>query len=160
MKELKRGGNVFRVDIEQTKAYYQNNTVCECEDCQYLHANIRGRFPELEAFLAEFGLDITNFDEAGLPVELDGKYLYTFVGYTVCGAIRNLAEPDMELPNTDGLRIGVDRGFAFPNDQKGDYFSLSVLDVSLPCERAREHKPESWADSLRLKMKRVFGKHT
>ena len=159
MAVIKYDNYVFSVNVQQTKEYYQNNSVCECDYCQYLHSNIQGKYPELEVFLANFGIDITKFDEAG-PVELDGQYLYSFIGYTVCGKIVNISEQDIVLPGTDDIRIRVDTGYAFPNNQDSDYFSLTVFGVSLDCETAKESRTESLAESLRLKIKSLLGKRT
>ena len=159
MVEIARDNYIFSVDIQQTEKYYQSNSVCICDDCQYLHSNIRGKYPELEAFLSDFGIDVSNFDEAG-PIELDGSYLYTFIGYTVCGKIVNSAGNDIIIRGSNDIKIGVDPGFAFPNSQEGDYFSLMVFGVSLDCETAREFRKKTFTNSFRLKMKSLFGKHT
>lgn len=159
MVEIARDNYIFSVDIQQTEKYYQSNSVCKCDGCQYLHSNIRGKYPELEAFLSDFGIDVSNFDETG-PIELDGSYLYTFIGYTVCGKIVNSAGNDIIIRGSNDIKIGVDPGFAFPNSQEGDYFSLMVFGVSLDCETAREFRKKTFTNSFRLKMKSLFGKHT
>lgn len=154
MAEIKQDDYVFFVDVQKTKKYYQESQICTCDACQYLHSTIRGKYPELEAFLADFGIDIARFDEAA-SVELDGRYLYLFVGYTVCGQVVDFGERDIVLPGTDGIRIGVDAGFLFPNHQQGDYFSLSVSGISLSCETAKEYR----AESLGEKIHRIFRKN-
>ena len=153
MTEIRINDYVFSVDIEKTKEYYQNNSLCECEFCQYFNSNIIGKFPKLETFLTGFGIDITRPDETS-PVELDGEYQYTFVGYTVCGTILKSSEYEIDIQDNSFISIGIDKGFQFPNNQKDEYFSFTVFGISLPCDSAKgiEEKP------LLLKIKKYFRK--
>lgn len=137
MTEITKDDCVFSADVEKTKEYYQANSICECDYCQYFHANIRGKYPKTEAFLAEFGIDIAKPDETG-PLEHDGRTLYTFVGYTVCGSIPELPEYEIDIDDTTFISICADNGSKFPNRQKGAYFSFTVFGMSLPCIPADE----------------------
>ena len=151
MTEIKIDNYLFSVDIEKTKEYYQNKSLCECEYCQYFHSNISGRFPKLETLLAKFGIDITKPDETA-PIELDGEYDYTFVGYTVCGTVLTISEYEIDIQDNRFISISVYKGFSFPNSQKGEYFSFDVFGISLPCDSAKEIKEET----LPLKIKKFF----
>ena len=153
MTEIRIDDCVFSVDIEKTKEYYQNLSLCECEYCQYFNSNIIGRFPKLETFLTGFGIDITKPDETG-PVELDGEYQYIFAGYTVCGTVLKLSEHEIDIQDEFSISIRADKGFQFPNNQKDEYFSFTVFGISLPCDSAKEIKEKP----LLLKIKKLFKK--
>ncbi|MBQ0101930.1 MAG: hypothetical protein KBT31_03940 [Firmicutes bacterium] len=87
--------------------------------------------PKLEALLSEFGIDITKPDETS-PIELDGEYQYTFVGYTVCGTVLKSSECKIELQDNSSVSIRADNGFQFPNSQNDEYFSFTVFGISIP----------------------------
>ena len=129
MRKIKKDDYIFLVDIEKTRKYYSKNEICECSDCQYLRSNIKGKFMELEVFLEQFGIDISNFDEASC-VESDGEREYIFIGYTVCGKIYRQGESEIKFKTCRDLTIGVDSEFSFPNNQEGEYFSLSLFGVN------------------------------
>ena len=153
MTEIRIDDYVFSVDVEKTKEYYRNNSLCECEYCQYYNSNIIGKFPKLETFLKEFGIDITKPDETS-PVELDGEYQYIFAGYTVCGTVLKLSEYEIDIQDKLFISISVDKGFQFPNNQKDEYFSFTVFGISLPCDSATEIKE----NPSPLKIKKYFKK--
>ncbi len=156
--QIKKDDYIFSVDVEKTKEYYKTISLCECDYCQYLHQHIRERFPELAIFLDEFGIDITKPDEAS-PIELDGEYQYTFVGYTVCGEILKSGEYEIDLCDGLFLSISVDDKFSFPNQQSGKYFSLSVFGIALPNASAKGISEKPHPISFRSKFKNLFKKH-
>ena len=86
MITIQKDGYVFEVDIEKTKEYYKTHFLCECDYCKNLHTQIKGKFPKLESFLAEFGVDISKPDET-MPVEAEDFVDYINVDYTVCGKV-------------------------------------------------------------------------
>ena len=131
MTTIEKDGFRFLVDIEKTREYYRTQTLCTCLYCQHLHSRIRGMFPELEAFLASFGIDIAKPDETA-PFDSGESFLYSFAGYTVCGKI--LADPGnkIRIEGNPPFTVSCEPGFAFPNEQMGEYFSLSVSDFELP----------------------------
>jgi len=131
MLNIERDGFSFLVDLEKTKEYYRNSTLCECEYCQYFHTHIPGRFPELEAFLEEFGIVAAKPDET-IPYDNGDSYSYDFAGYTVCGKILNAPSDGIRIEGEKSFTVFCDEGFVFPNEQTEDYFSFSVCDIELP----------------------------
>lgn len=82
------------------------------------------------AFLSEFGVDIARPDEI-MSVELEGRVAYLNVDYTVCGRVQTMGEGEIELYDGRLLHIAVTEGFASPNEQTGDYFTISVTELEL-----------------------------
>ena len=62
---IRKDGYALDVDIEATRRYSQEHSLCECDEDRNLYAQIRERFPKLTAFLAELGLLIDRPDETG-----------------------------------------------------------------------------------------------
>ena len=86
MSTIQKDEYVFEVDIEKTIKYYKTHSICECECCENFYAQIKGKFPKLESFLADFGVDISKPDEC-MSVELDDTIQYIGIDYTVCGKL-------------------------------------------------------------------------
>lgn len=125
MKSIKYGNTLYTYDDESTKEYYKTSTLCNCEQCRLYSDRISGRFPELEAFLSSFGIDIKKPDETS-PIETGEGILYDMVGYTACGKIESGAD---EILTIDGLKISFCNGFDFPNEQTQPYFSITVNEI-------------------------------
>lgn len=138
MEKLEINGTVFSFDPEKTREYYRTNEVCDCADCLLFRDTVRNLYPELAAYLARFGIDIARPDETG-PIDLDDSILYTFAGYTVCGSAPEGADEEISIA-ADGkiLKLTLGTGFQFPNNQKEEYFSLTVYDLFIPEMKAAE----------------------
>ena len=134
MIEINRDGFSFEVDTEKTKHYYSNTTPCECEYCRNYYSHISNMFPKIEAFLSEFGIDITKPDNT-TPVEADGKIVYSPAGYTVCGRILNAPNERITIRDTADIELIFYNGYAFPNEQSGDYFSVSLYNITIPINK-------------------------
>ena len=132
MEKLEINGTIFTFDLEKTRDYYRTNEVCDCADCLLFRHTVRDLYPELAEYLARFGIDIARPDETG-PVDLEDSILYYFVGYTVCGSAPEGADEEISIA-ADGktLKATLGTGFQFPNNQKEEYFSLTVYDLYLP----------------------------
>ncbi len=132
MEKLEINGTEFTFDVEKTREYYKSNEVCDCADCLLFRRTVRDLYPELAEYLARFGIDIARPDETG-PVDLEESILYYFVGYTVCGSAPERADEEISIA-ADGktLKLTLGTGFQFPNNQKEEYFSLTVYDLYLP----------------------------
>ena len=75
-------------DPEMTREYYKSHTVCNCCDDKIYQGFAKERFPELDSFLSQFGVDISRPDETGsVYLEKNGMIQYLFVAYTVVGRI-------------------------------------------------------------------------
>ena len=130
MTTIQKNGYVFLVDWEKTQQYYRTHTLCGCVYCRNYYAQVRQQFPRLDAFLSEFGVDIARPDEI-MSVELEGRVAYLNVDYTVCGRVQTMGEGEIELYDGRLLHIAVTEGFASPNEQTGDYFTISVTELEL-----------------------------
>lgn len=124
------GLHSFSVDVEATKAYYQRNILCDCDCCRHFYLEAEKRFPELAEYLRSYGVDISRPDEA-MSYETDGAIDYISVDYTVCGTMTPDTEYETSL-GSNGLTIKINNGFVSPNEQTGDYFTISVEGIRLP----------------------------
>lgn len=153
---------IFEVDLEGTKAYYQSHSICECDKCTHYYRHIKGRFPKLEEFLSEFGVDISKPDNI-FSAEAEDSIEYLNVDYTVCGNIETMGQYEIDLSDRLFLSVIVTEGYACPNEQTGPYFTLSVVGVTLPWDSHKSQlKPEAenrkQATSLFDKIKCLFTK--
>ena len=130
MTTIQKNGYVFLVDQEKTQQYYRTHTLCGCVYCRNYYAQVKQQFPRLDAFLSEFGVDIARPDEI-MSVELEGRVAYLNVDYTVCGRVRTMGKEDITLEDGQQLYLAVTEGFASPNEQTGDYFTISVTGLEL-----------------------------
>ena len=87
---------VFEVDIEKTIEYYKTHSLCECDCCENFYTQIGGKFPKLESFLADFGVDISKPDEC-MSVELDNTIQYIGIDYTVCGKVVTMGQYEIDI---------------------------------------------------------------
>ena len=130
MLTIKKDNTVFSVDIEKTKNYYKTHSLCECKDCRNYYAQTKNKFSELDSFLSEFGVDISQPDET-LSVEADGYIDYLTVYYSVCGKIESKNAYEIDLLDQTPLHITISEEYV-PNEQDGDYFMISVMGIKLP----------------------------
>lgn len=138
MRKIQKGEYLFLVDIEDTKEQYKNLTLCECPNCQNFYAQIKGKFPKLEAFLEEFGID------AEKPDAIDGVYLgnhaeYVWIDYAVSGRMETIDghkvayEEQLELKLDDfPATIVISEQFIYPNKREGECFAVSIKGLTLP----------------------------
>lgn len=131
MKQIKINDYKFSVDIERTKEYYNTHSLCDCVCCRNYYKQIAKELPKLKEFLEDFGVDISKPDEI-MSVENEGYIDYINVDYTVCGNVINMSEYEIDIYDNKFLNIIVTEGFASPNEQTGDFFTLSVMNIRLP----------------------------
>lgn len=131
MTKIQKDEYVFSVDIEKTQEYYKTHSICNCVCCRNYYAQVKKRLPKLNDFLSEFGVDITKPDEI-MSVEMDHYIDYVNVDYTVCGKIQSMGEYEIDLYDNLFLSIIITNGFASPNEQSGEYFTISVMQIQLP----------------------------
>ncbi len=105
--------------------------MCDCVCCRNYYKQIAKELPKLKEFLDDFGVDISKPDEI-MSIENEGFIDYLNVDYTVCGNVINMSEYEIDIYDNLFLNVIVTEGFASPNEQKGDYFTLSVTNISLP----------------------------
>lgn len=116
---------VFEVDTEKTIEYYKTHSLCECDCCENYYAQIKGKFPKLESFLSDFGVDISKPDEC-MSVELDDEILYIGIDYTVCGKVTTMGQYEIDIHDGLFFNLVITEGFASPNEQTGEYFTISI----------------------------------
>ena len=128
---IEKNNYKFSVDIVKTKEYYNTHSLCDCVCCRNYYKQIEKELPKLKEFLDEFGVDISKPDEI-MSVENDGYIDYINVDYTVCGNVINMSEYEIDIYDNLFLNVIVTEGFASPNEQTGEYFTLSVTNIRLP----------------------------
>ena len=128
MVTIQKGDYYFEVDLEKTIDYYKTHTLCECDYCQNFYAQIKGKFPKLESFLSDFGVDISKPDEI-TSAESENAVMYISIDYTVCGKVVAKAQEPIEMQDDIFFRLAITDGFVSPNEQAGDYFTISVNNI-------------------------------
>lgn len=131
MTEIRKDEYVFSVNVEKTKEYYKSHTICNCVCCRNYYAQIKNKLPKLDDFLSEFGVDISKPDEI-MSVEMEHYIDYINVDYTVCGSIKSMGELEIDIYDDLFLSIVITDGFASPNEQTEEYFTISVMQIKLP----------------------------
>ena len=128
MKIIKKDEYVFQVDVEKTMNYYKTHSLCECDYCENFYAQIEGKFPKLETFLSEFGVDISKPDELS-SLESDNEVKYITIDYTVCGKVINMGQYEIDIQDNQYFNLVIIDGYASPNEQTGEYFTISVNSI-------------------------------
>ena len=128
MTKIQKDEYVFEVDIEKTIEYYKTHSLCECDCCENFYVQIKDKFPKLESILSSFGIDISKPDEI-MSVELDNTIQYISVDYTVCGKVSTMGEYEIDIQDDQFFSLVITDGFASPNEQAGEYFTISVNNV-------------------------------
>lgn len=145
---IQKNGYTLDVDMEATRKYSKEHTLCECDEDRNLYAQIRKKFPKLTSFLAELGLLIDRPDETS-SCAVDDYIEYQFVSYTVVGTI--LQNSKSEIDMFDGglfCNIVIDNGYV-PNEQKTDrYFTVTVYGIDLPWILDEPFPKSATADTL------------
>lgn len=156
MTTIKIDEYTFSVDVEKTREYYEAHSLCDCASCRNFYAQAREKLPKLDEFLAQFGVDASRPDETW-SVEADNGVNYITTDYTVCGRVEKMGKYEIDLYDEQFLSVVVTDGFTSPNDQTGEYFTLSVDNISLP-RVLNEPFPEPTKATAASKLKRFFGK--
>ncbi len=131
MTTIQKDEYVFSVDVEKTREYYKTHSICDCVCCRNYYAQIKNKLPKLNAFLSEFGVDISKPDEI-MSVEMDNYIDYINVDYTVCGKVKATGKYEIDIYDDLFLSVVITNGFASPNEQNGEYFTISVMQITLP----------------------------
>ena len=131
--QIRKQDCIMDVDVEKTKAYAQSHSVCDCAEDRNFYTQAKEKFPQLDVFLDELGVDITRPDETGcVELEEEREIDYLFVSYTVCGKVLGLDKYEIDM-NDGGLFLNIVIGdYYVPNEQTGDYFVVGVYGIRLP----------------------------
>lgn len=156
MTTIKIDEYAFSVDVEKTREYYKTHSLCDCASCRNFYAQARGKLPKLNEFLEQFGADISRPDETW-GVEADNGVNYITTDYTVCGRVEKMGKYEIDLHDEQFLSVVVTDGFTSPNEQTGEYFTLSVDNISLPWV-LNEPFPKPIKATAASKFKRFFDK--
>lgn len=154
MTTIQKDEYVFSVDIEKTQEYYKTHSLCDCVCCRNYYAQIKNKLPKLNVFLSEFGIDISKPDEMA-SVEMDGYIEYINVDYTVCGNVKSVGEHEIDMYDDLFLSIVITNGFASPNEQTGEYFTISVMQIEFPWV-LDEPFPKPITEKVTLKAKKFW----
>lgn len=123
---------VLDVDVEATKAYSLEHSLCECNEDRNFYAQARETFPKLTAFLAELGIMIERPDEIG-SFPLENVIDYHFVAYTVVGEVIEAGKYEIDLFDGNLFLNIVINDWYVPNEQKTTkYFTVTVYNIRLP----------------------------
>ncbi|MBQ7828258.1 MAG: hypothetical protein IJ386_08345, partial [Clostridia bacterium] len=106
MNRIQKYEYVFEVDIEKTIEYYKTHSLCECDCCKNFYAQIGGKFPKLEYFLSDFGVDIAKPDEC-MSVDLENTIQYIGVDYTVCGKVSTMREYEIDIQDNQFFNLVI-----------------------------------------------------
>ena len=159
MIKLEKDGYVFSVDKEKTVKYYKTHSLCSCDGCKNFRAQIGGMFPELERFLAEFGVDIRRPDEAVWFENADDETVKYYIYYTVCGNIDRAVEDKLAFGD---LHVVFSRSGSpytdIPCEQTGPYFIIDVFDLTLPWVLDTPFPAKPRKKSLFSRMRDRFGR--
>ena len=128
---IEKDGYVFSVDRDKTSEYYTTHSLCDCDGCRNFYKQIKGSFPELEEFLAEFGVDIAKPDE--MPwYDIDNHIQY-YPYYTVTGKIEKMGMQEIDLGNLNIVFYQSGSPYTdIPNEQTEPYFIIEVFMIDLP----------------------------
>ncbi len=127
---IKKHNQVFDVNVEATKEYYKNVTLCDCSACRNYYAQVKDKLPLLCDFLAEFGVDISKPDELSW-IGAKNEINYLFAAYTVTGRMADEKRCEFQIDDSLLLDVVIEKGYV-PNEQTGEYFVINVYNISLP----------------------------
>lgn len=158
MTTIQKDEYIFSVDIEKTKEYYKTLSLCDCPYCRNYHKQIKDKLPKLDAFLKEFGVNLSKPDEI-FSIEMD-NYIDYNVYYTVCGNIKSMGKPEINLYDHSLLDIAITDDFSPPNEQTEAYFVISVMGIKLPwvLEEPFPTTKEKISEKLKNYFKKLFNK--
>ena len=119
------------VDVDKTIEYYREHSICDCPACRNFHTQAATALPKLKEFFSELGVDISRPDESASDAS-DYTVDYYFVAYTVSGKVLEYDKYEIDLQDGDlFLNIVIDDNYV-PNEQKDEYFVISVYGIKLP----------------------------
>lgn len=127
MKKIQKDGCVFLTDTGENREYYRQNSLCDCSACRNFYAQISGKYPELETFLFEFGVDIARPDEL-IWMEREEEIEYIAM-YTARGEANSV---QAEVIRIGAQQIVVSQTADFPNERELPCFGLTASSFSLP----------------------------
>ena len=111
MTTIQKDEYVFSVEVEKTQEYYKTHSICDCVCCRNYYVQIKNKFPKLNAFLSEFGIDISKPDEI-VSVEMDN-----YIDYINAVSYTHLVEAKLEK-NGKAKKIRVFKYKAKKNERK------------------------------------------
>lgn len=158
MAIIKKEDYTFNVDIEKTKEYYNSKYLCDCNECQNYYRQVKSRFPIIEMFLEQFGIDISRPDEICSTFD-KGEVDYHAVSYTVVGECVELGKYEFDI-NDGGLflSIVINKNPVYPNEQEERLcFEMVIYGIRLPWVLETPHE-ETVKITLWEKIKSIFHK--
>ena len=135
MKTITTHGYTFEADVEKTREYYKNNTLCDCSCCRNYHSQINNYSKELTDFLSLFGIDIEKPDELSwidIENEIDYIAMYTFNAKLIEHKINDVYNTSLTFDN--GTLVFPFNSYAvlhvyIENDAKNSSHSMSFCAV-------------------------------
>ena len=128
---IQKQGCKIDVDVDKTIEYYREHALCDCPTCRNFYVQAETALPKLKEFFSELGVDVSRPDEAGSDAS-EGIVDYFFVAYTVTGKVLEYDKYEIDIQEGDlFLSIVIDDHY-IPNEQKEEYFVISVYGIKLP----------------------------
>ena len=119
------------VDIDKTIEYYREHSLCDCPACRNFYTQAATALPKLKEFFSELGVDISRPDESASDAS-NCTVDYYFVAYTVSGKVLEYDKYEIDLQEGElFLNVVIDDNY-IPNEQKEEYFVISVYGIKLP----------------------------
>lgn len=150
---------ILDIDIEETRDYYKNNSLCECTDCKNFYLQAQDKFPLLTKFLDDLGVYISRPDELSAN-NINNEIDYNFISYTIAGKI--IQSDKYEIDMMDGgmfLNIVINNSY-IPNEQRTDeYFTVTVYGVRLPYILQEPYSGSFKKKNIIERIKRIFKKN-
>lgn len=119
------------VDIDKTIEYYREHSLCDCSACRNFYKQAATALPTLNAFLSELGVDVSRPDESASDAS-DYTVDYYFVAYTVSGKVLECDKYEIDIQEGNLFLSIVIGDHYIPNEQKNEYFVISVYGIKLP----------------------------
>ena len=119
------------VDVEKTKAYYQNRPQLENIEIKNFEKQAKEAAPLLNDFLTELGVDITKPDELCYCWKDEKGILHYNVAYTVTGRIIRAIQYEAILQDKSALHLVLETEYV-PNKQTEPYFAFTIYNIEMP----------------------------
>lgn len=121
----------MRVNVEETKKYYNSikqEELCDCNYCKNYYLQIKAQYPEVSVYLDSLGVDIEKpFETSPLEPDENNILEYCCVQYLVFGSC-----PDNYNYKIGEVKVGISKSYPTPNIEiKSEYFVLDFYPIKL-----------------------------
>lgn len=133
MTEVKIDDYCFEVDIDKTRAYYREHSLCDCPACRNFYIQVKSHMPKVAEFMEQFGADISRPDEIGwADLDEEGNLDYIFAAYTANGKIKQYGKYEIDIHDNLTIQIVINENYIPNNQADSDYFTIHLYNIKLP----------------------------